>query len=327
MPAPVIDFYPLVPEQALQGDAIEALQANRIDPKFLYVTPRQAELWRRVFLKHSPIHANPEFARIYRDAFARVADQLEGQKMLLVGLGCGTGMKELGLLTSLKAEGCEVLFSAIDVSHDLVLESTGKLMEAGAGHRRSLVCDLTETSFLENWLGGMENRLPRVITFFGMVPNFIPSAVIRLLHAVLRPGDVVLASAHLAPVRTENPGEVRAAMDSVLPQYDNPETLAWLTAALQVWDLESLVGPPQVKIGELEGIPAFLAFASWKNAAPFERWGHRFSPKIEEPLRLFFSLRYTPALFETVLRREGFSTELLSITSCRQEAIWSVRRV
>jgi SAM-dependent methyltransferase len=314
-----------VREQALERDAIESLRANRVDPKFLYITPRQTELWRRVFLKHSPIHDNSEFTRIYREAFAGVTNQLKGQKIELVGLGCGTGLKELELYGALKARGCEVLFSAIDVSRDLVLESAGKLMEAGAAHRRSLVCDLTQSAFLKNWLNDGDGRLPRVITFFGLVPNFTPRAVTRLLHAVLRPGDLLLASAHLAPVRTENSGEIRAAMDSILPQYDNPETLSWLGAALEAWDLERFVEPPKMEVGELEKIPAFLAFAPWKNAAPFEKWERRFSPKIAKPLRLFFSLRYTPVLFETVLRREGFSIELLSITSCRQEAIWCIR--
>ena len=37
----------------------------------------------------------------------------------------------------------------------------------------------------------------------------------------------------------------------------------------------------------------------------------------------FYSLRYTPLLFENLLRREGFDFDLLSITACRQEAIWS----
>ena len=172
----------------------------------------------------------------------------------------------------------------------------------------------------------MESGLPRVLTFFGLVPNFSPLAVTRLLHSVLRPGDILLASAHLAPVRTEDRGEIPAAMNSILSQYDNPETLDWLNAALQIWNLDSLVEPPEMKIGELEGIPAFLAFAPWKSEAPFERWGQRFSPKIKEPLRLFFSLRYTSALFETMLQGEGFRVERLSITSCRQEAIWCIRR-
>jgi hypothetical protein len=320
-----IDFHPSVEEVALEREAIESLQANRIDAKFLYVTPRQTELWRQVFLRHSPIHANPEFARIYREAFARAVDRLQPGKVLLVGLGCGTGLKELELYSRLKAHGREVLFSAIDVSHDLVAESAQKLVAAGAGHRRSLVCDLAESAFLADWLdraAGREN-LPRLITFFGLVPNLAPSVVTRLFRSILRPGDVLLAGAHLAPI-----GEgldPPAAMRSVLHQYDNPETLAWLTAALEHGGLKNRVDVPEMSIGRVEGVPAFVALARWKSSEPFKIGGRRFSPKGEEPLRLFHSLRHTPSLFENLLRSEGFNVELLAMTSCREEAIWAIR--
>jgi hypothetical protein len=319
-----IDFHPSVGEEALERAAIESLQANRIAPKFLYVTPRQAELWRQVNLRHAPIHGNPEFARIYRDAFAQVTDRLPPGKVLLVGLGCGTGLKELELYSHLKARGREALFAAIDVSYDLVAESAQKLVAAGACHHRSLVCDLAESAFLADWLdrvAGREN-LPRLITFFGLAPNLEPSVVTRLFRAILRPGDILLASAHLAPVGDNV--QLPAAMRSVFPQYDNPETVAWLTAALECWDLQDRVDPPEMKIGEIEGVPAFIAVARWKTSEPFERWSQRFSPNKEEPLRLFHSLRYTPLLFENLLRSEGFNVELLAMTSCREEAIGSV---
>lgn len=319
-----IDFHPSVREGALEREAIESLQANRIDPKFLYLTPRQAELWRQVFLRHSPIHANPEFARIYRDAFAQVVDRFQARKILLVGLGCGTGLKELELFSHLKACGRGTLFSAIDVSHDLVVESAQKLVAAGAGHQRSLVCDLAEAAFLADWLNRVAEDLPRLLTFFGLVPNLAPSVVIQLFRSILRPGDVLLASAHLAPV--SDVIELPAAMRSVLPQYDNPETLAWLTAGLEVAGLKDLVEAPEMSIGEVEGVPAFVVVARWKSNEPFERWGHHFSPNRDEPLRLFHSLRYTPLLFENLLRQAAFGIELLAITSCREEAIWSVRR-
>ncbi len=321
-----IDVHPSVGDEALLREAIASLKANRIDPKSLYVTPHQADLWRQVSLKHSPIYGNLEFARIYRDAFNQVLDRFQPGKILLVGLGCGTGAKEAELYSSLKSRGRAALFSAIDVSRDLVMESVQKLIGAGAEHRRSLVCDLAQSAFLGEWLDEQDCDLPRLITFFGLVPNFAPSMISRIFRAVLRPSDVLLVSAHLAPVRQESKEELGAAMASVLPQYNNPETLAWLTAGLEHWNLADRVDVPEMTIGQVEGIPAFLAQARWKTSLPFEKWGHPFSPQIGGPLRLFYSLRYTPPLFEDLLRREGFDFDLLAITSCRQEAIWSVRR-
>jgi len=228
------------------------------------------------------------------------------------------------LYSHLKVSGREAIFSAIDVSRDLVVEAAQKLVDAGAGHARSLVCDLAETEFLADWLNRVveQENLPRLITFFGLVPNFAPSVVTRLFRAILRPGDILLASAHLAPVGDGL--DLPSAMRLVLPQYDNPETLAWLSAALEHWNLQDLVDAPEMKIGEIEGIPAFIATARWKSSAPFERWGHRFLPKRDEPLQLFHSLRYTPPLFEQLLRQAGLEMELLAITSCRQEAIWAI---
>jgi len=320
-----IDSHPSVESDALRREAAAALRENRIDPKFLYVTPRQAELWREVFLRHSPLHGNAEFARIYREAFAKVAEQIGAKKCFLVGLGCGTGLKELEFHSALTARGGETLFAAIDASRDLVRESAERLVAAGAAHRRSLVCDLAQAGDMGRWLDDVGGGLPRVITFFGLFPNFSPSVITRLFRAILRPGDLLLASAHLAPVTDETSDGIPAAMNSVLPQYDNPETLAWLRAALEEAGLENLVAPPEMKIDRIEEIPAFIASARWKSDAPFDRWGHRYKPKPDEPLRVFYSLRYTPALFEDLLGRERFDAERLALTACRQEAIWSIR--
>ncbi len=261
--------------------------------------------------------------RIYREAFSQISGQLDAQKVLLVGLGCGTGLKEQQLCLSLKATAGEALFAAIDVSKDLVVESAGKLVAAGAEHRRSLACDLAESEFIGQWLHDLDKKLSRLLTFFGLVPNLMPSTVIRLFRAVLRPGDRLLVSAHLAPVDDEH--DLSSAMQSVLPQYDNPETLAWLQAAVRNWDLESLLEPGGMTVGEVEGVPAFRALARWKSDAHCEKWGRSFSTQAGIPLQLFSSLRYTPRLFQSLLRDAGFDAELLSITACRQEAIWCVR--
>jgi hypothetical protein len=321
---PDLDFHPSTRDRELDRAAAQSLQANRINPKLLYVTSHQTQLWRRVFLRHSPLHANPGFARIYPDAFSRIMDHLPPGKIFLVGLGCGTGAKELQLQAALRDRGHDALFAAIDVSRDLVIESVEKLAAAGAEHRRSLVCDLAQSDFLGEWLNRLEAGLPRLITFFGLVPNLDPSVVARLFRSILRPGDILLVNAHLAPVNRETGRDLPAAMQAVLPQYDNPETRAWLAAALEYLGLENRVNPPEIKAGQVEAVPAFLATARWKTEGPFEKGGRRFSPHAD-PLRLFHSLRYTPALFEKTLGREGLRTRLLSITPCRQEAIWSVR--
>ncbi len=289
----------------------ESLRSNQLDPKLLYVTPRQAELWRQVFLKHSPIHANPEFGRIYREAFAHMAKQAPMDEAYIVGLGCGTGIKEAAFCAELKSRGRKVLFSPIDISVDLIGEAKRTLAAAGATYAGGMACDMENVDRVAQWIDETGHEAPIFFTFFGVVPNMTPSLVLRLFRAILRPGDTLVVSAHLAPISEDI--ALPDAMRKVLPQYDNAETLAWLLAGLEEWGLSDRLEPPRMEIGEVEGMPAFVAMAKWKTA------------ETSNPLRVFHSVRYTPNLFEKMLSDGGFHFELLAITGCREEGIWAVR--
>jgi SAM-dependent methyltransferase len=312
-----IDFHSSASAENLQRDMIAALRSNRLDPKGLYATPTQAELWRQVSLHHAPIHRNPEFGRIYEEAFAAVAERLgQTQAVELIGLGCGTGQKEEKLFQRMKSR--EVCFMGVDISAALVQEAVERLVAAGATHRRSLVCDLGDVEGWAGWLDRQTGAAPRLITFFGLVPNLPPSRLGPILRALLRPfglrsSDMLLLSVHLAPVG--DGVDVSSAMSGLLPQYDNRETLAWLMEALRTWKLEEKVDLPEMTIGEVEGIPAFVGRVRWKESSSESR---------PQPLELFFSLRYTAAMFEAFLKREHFRAERLAVTACGEEGIWLV---
>jgi hypothetical protein len=302
---------------------LASLRTGRIEPKWHYVTERQAELWREVSQRHSPVHGNPEYARIYREAFARAAAEVPADEVVLVGLGCGTGQKEEALCRELIARGKRVGFVAVDVSQDLVGETTKRLVSAGARMLGSRVADLGEMGELTRWLRPTASDAPRLVTLFGLVPNLPPIVTPLLLRATLREGDAALVSAHLAPV--DDGIGVSAAMRSVLPQYDNPETLAWLGEILDIWGIRSQLEAPVMKVHEVGGIPAFVAEAHWKSAEPIELDGEVFTPERGAPLALFLSLRYTPAMFESLLLSSRLRAELLSLTACREEGIWRVK--
>jgi hypothetical protein len=154
--------------------------------------------------------------------------------------------------------------------------------------REKIVADLAQ------WCG-VETPGPRLITFFGLVPNFAPSQLAPIWRAALRPGDWLLASVHLE-------GE---GMEVIRPQYDNSETLAWLNEALVAAGVARKFPPPEMVSGEMEGVPAFLGRAG--------------------SLQLFHSLRYTPESFTVMAKKLGFVAEQLAITPCGQEAIWLIR--
>ena len=299
----MIDLHPSASAESLQRDMAAALRENRLDPKGLYATPRQAELWRQVSLEHAPVHRNPEFRRIYEQAFDLVAERLDPARPVeLVGLGCGTGQKEEQLFRRIKDR--DVTFTGVDISAELVREAADRLLAAGANHRRSLVSDLSDVKGWAGWLDRQTGSAPRLITFFGLMPNLLPSRLAVILHALLRPGDLLLVSVHLAP----------GPMTALLPQYDNPETFAWLTEALRTWNLAEKVGSPEMTMGEKEGVPAFIGRARWKDAPGLSR----------SPLELFFSLRYTAEMVESFLVRENFRAQKPGLTSCGEEGIWLV---
>lgn len=318
-----VEVHSSISARDLKKEVAASLRANELDPKLLYVTARQASLWREVFLRHSPIHGNPDFARIYSDACALAVDGLRAGRVWLVGLGCGTGLKEAQLCAWLRESGHEVEFSAIDVSRELVMEAAGRLAEAGAASERHLVCDLGEIDFLRRWLDAGDRTTPRVFTFFGLVPNLKPPCVAQLLRELLRPGDLLLVSVHLAPMGEGI--EEKAAMERILPQYNNPETLAWLRAAIDEWELGSLIGEPQVVAGLLKVIPCVFGIAPWKSYDTFVSFTSRRGHFTDTPFFLFRSFRYTLPLFEELLHEAGVQGELLAITACREEAIWAVR--
>jgi L-histidine Nalpha-methyltransferase len=294
------------PEHILLG---AALRAGRLDSRMLYSTPRQAELWSEVARHHSPVYTRPGFGRAYDEAFARVIPP--PGEFSLVGVGCGTGEKEAKLFQCLAASGrAPSNFTAIDVSDALVNASAKKLADFNCAQESHFVCDLNEVrllfAWLKKWVPG-----PRLLTFFGLIPNFSPSRLGKILRAFLRPHDLLLVSVHLVP----------GSMREILPQYDNPETLAWLTAALETHGLRKFLSDPTIIMGEVENIPAFLGRATWLCA---EKITDDFVSIAGQPLILFQSLRYTPRQFEDWLGENSFRGKHLASTPCGEEGFWSI---
>ena len=67
----------------------------------------------------------------------------------------------------------------------------------------------------------------RLITFFGMIPNFEPQVILPRLAGLVRPADYLLFSANLAPG-----ADYAAGVQRILPLYDNALTRDWLMTFL-----------------------------------------------------------------------------------------------
>lgn len=120
--------------------------------------------------------------------------------MHLVGLGCGGGQKDARLLRLLRGPGRELSYTPSDVSVAMTLVArTAALAVISADAIHPLVYDLASADDLRATLDAQSRPGPRLVTFFGMIPNFEPRLILSRLADALRPDDWLLFSANLAP--------------------------------------------------------------------------------------------------------------------------------
>ncbi len=214
------------PEQ-VRSDLLGSLRSRQINHKFHYDSYKQAQKWLALHEAYSPARNDVDCLRIYGDAFRRAIHRISGN-VHVIGLGCGGGQKEAALLKLLKERGCEVAYSPSDVSVALVL--TARANASGLVDDTQcwpVVCDLAQSMDMEKLFARNSSDAPRVITFFGMIPNFEPDVILPKLRLLLRAEDTLLFSANLAPGRDYAEG-----VRKILPQYDNKLTKDWLVTLL-----------------------------------------------------------------------------------------------
>jgi hypothetical protein len=283
----------------------ESLREGRVDHSFHYATSRQSELWLEVHRAHSPAVSDGDVEKIYIKLFAARSKRWAQKPVHVVGLGCGGGRKDQLLLESLCAQGARVRFTPIDVSASLALLSAETTRRFCAEPQRPIVADLLQFSDLPEALAEFDKGEPRLYTFFGMMPNFEPDAILPILRTWIRPEDQLFLSANLAPAADESPQAYRNAMKIVRPQYANSETRNWLLRVLVDWGLEERATSYTLNIEEKSGLLRFVAAV--------------------EGLRLFFSYRYTPERLRSTLAAHGLQLGSGEISVSQEEGVWSLK--
>jgi uncharacterized SAM-dependent methyltransferase len=186
-----------------------------------------------------------------------------------------------------------------------------------------LICDLATADDLCFILNSHASINPtRLITFFGMIPNFEPEEILPKLAALVRPEDFLLFSANLAPG-----ADYAAGLKKILPQYDNDLTRDWLLAFLFNLGVEPGDGELRFTIesgaADLQRVVArfhFMRDCRIKvESEPFQFGGG-------ESIQLFFSYRYTPELARQNLARHGLAVAGQWVTASGEEAVFLCRR-
>jgi len=213
----------------VRRDLLESLRARKINHKFHYDSVKQTQKWLALHQIYSPSRNDENVRLIYENAFEATVAKIKSKSVHVIGLGCGGGQKDTRLLKLLKSRGKEIFYTPCDVSLAMVLVARQTALAVlPEKNCFPFVCDLATANDLPAVFGGQSPpNAARLVTFFGMIPNFEPQEILPRLAALVRPKDFLLFSANLAPRKNYADG-----MGKILPQYDNTPTRDWLMAFL-----------------------------------------------------------------------------------------------
>jgi uncharacterized SAM-dependent methyltransferase len=307
----------------VQESLLEGLRSRRIAPKFHYQSYQQAQLWLALHRACSPAFLDPDCELIYNHSFMSAARHRTERLVNVTGLGCGGGQKEARLLHLLAAQGRQLSYVPCDVSLPLLLTAAGKAQAACPGLScRPLLCDLALADDLPETLDSLsEPDARRIITFFGMMPNFEPDAILPKLATLLRAEDLLLLSANLGP----GP-DYRAGVQRVLPGYDNPQTRLWLRAFLEDLGAEPGDGEVDFSIEEAAGLLRIVGDFRFQRERELMVHHEHFAFRPGEAVRLFFSYRHTPGRLRQLLQAHRVQVVEQWITKSEEEGVFLCRK-
>jgi len=319
-----VTIHPSQFPENVRRDLLASLRTRRVNHKFHYDSIKQTQKWLALHEAHSPARYDADCLSTYDRAFAEAAKQIKTRQINVIGLGCGGGQKDVRLIKELQSRGKYFSYMPCDVSVAMVLVARQAAVTLVPAEKCfPFVCDLATTNDLPEVFAGISApRAQRLVTFFGMIPNFEPQQILPKLTALLRKQDWLLFSANLAPGT-----DYAAGMEKILPQYDNPQTRDWLSSFLFDLGVESRDGQLRFSIetGGL-GLQRVVAGFRFKRACRIKVGGQEFLFPRGESIRLFFSYRYTPALVRKLLGQHGFEISGEWIAKSAEEGVFLCRR-
>ena len=313
---------------AIEAAFCASLQSRRMNHKFHYDTPKQSLRWLRVHEAFSPARQDLSCQAAY-ELSAAAAAQLLGQGDIdVVSLGCGGGQKELGLLSALRTRNParRVRYVPTDVSVSLTLIAREAAIASGMAPAdcAPLVLDLAR---VEDWGNALQSVLlpgvQRVVTFFGMLPNFTPAEALPKLAGLLEPKDVLLVSANLAPGKN-----YAAGVRKILPSYDNALTGEWLFSVLADLGVAQADGRMEFRVAkcpEGSGLLRVEADFVFRKACTLHYGGKDWGCKRGERFGLFFSYRHTPEQLQGLFLQHNLSIQSQWLNSAGDEGVFLIR--
>jgi len=310
----------------VRRDLLDSLRTGEVNHKFHYDSVKQTQKWLALHQAYSPSRTDPDCAAIYDRSFEAISQRIQAKRVHLIGLGCGGGQKDTRLLKLLRKTGKEVFYTPSDVSTAMVLVAREAAIEVVPEQNCTpLVCDLASARDLPEVIDQLAvTDGVRVITFFGMIPNFKPEAILTKLSAFLRSEDLLLFSANLAPGT-----DYAAGVRKVLPLYDNALTRDWLMTFLLDLGVESNDGEIIFRIEDgrdVAGLKRVAAYFEFRHERQISIDDQRFQFGPKKAIRLFYSYRHTPAIVRTLLHNCGIGVVDECIAKSEEEGVFLCKR-
>lgn len=312
--------------ESVRRDLLKSLRTGEVNHKFHYDSVKQTQKWLALHQAYSPSRTDANCAAIYDRGFEGVSERIEAERVHVIGLGCGGGQKDTRLLRLLKRRVTEFFYTPSDVSTAMVLVAREAAMEiVPEGNCRPLVCDLASAEDLPQALEQIvAPGAARVITFFGMIPNFEPEVIMPRLSELLRPEDWLLFSANLAPGK-----DYDAGIRKILPLYDNELTRDWLITFLRDLGVEVSDGEISFSIEDErknEGLKRIAAYFRFRREREISVENERFQFGPGKSIRLFFSYRHTPKFVRALLDNYGIKVVAEWIAKSEEEGVFLCKR-
>jgi len=313
--------------ESVRGDLLASLRTRRVNHKFHYDSVKQTQQWLALHQAYSPTRNDADCQAVYDLAFKAAADKVKSPAVHVVGLGCGGGQKDTRLLKLLKSRGRKISYTPCDVSTAMVLVARRTALTVAPEKKCfPFVCDLAAADDLPEWLIPRRPALARraeaserrLVTFFGMIPNFEPRLILPRLASLVRPCDLLLFSANLAP----GP-DYAAGVKKMLPQYDNRLTRDWLMTFLLDLGVSLDDGRLRFSIAPgAAGLKRIEANFHFTRRCRVNVEDETFAFRAGEAIRLFFSYRYTPDRVRQTLARYGLEVCDQWITRSEEEGVF-----
>ncbi len=306
----------------LQQEFLECLRAGELNHKFLYQGLKQTQRWLALHQVYSPSRTDPNCTATYERSFRQTIAGITAKEVNVVSLGCGGGQKDALLLQLLIQAGKEPSYTPVDVSTELVLTARQAAIEAIPKIRCSpVVLDLATATDASRVLDEISSPgQAQLITFLGMIPNFEPETILPRLAGLIRPGDLLLLSANLAPGTDYWQGISR-----ILPLYDNQLTREWLIGFLLDLGVERTDGVLRLQIEEGSagtGLLRVAAYFEFCASREIHVQGEPVRFAAGEAFRLFFSYRHTPALIKQMLGAQELRVVNQWVTRSEEEGVF-----